>query len=272
MRIRTIATATVFAAVTAVCFELFAGMVILKNSYRISGRVLKADDKVVVLGYRHGILAVSRKYVDRVMKVRDLSAYGRELDPPTNEELAALEDLFLKAPAPPAEGEPKRPGRGRQTAFTKDLRTTRHVLKGGNWEFSFDLPARWSKSETTGVLVFSDPQVKDGASVCAAILETPPVDLEEQARLTEAAAKAELDGFSTIYSVTRENLQEKTGECGQLGTCGPEANQIAAWTVLRRTGTHTLALTFFAPVRLYKQYKSVFSICRESLRVRETDK
>ena len=271
MKIRAISAGVLFAAVLAACLELFAGIVVFKDNSQISGRVLQDADGFVLLGYRGGRLAVSKKYVERVVEVRDLSEYGRQQLPPTNEELSALENLFLSD-----QGLTRQPGQKpldatRPSTLMHELRTARHILKGGDLEFSFVLPANWKKSDKNGILVFSSPGKKNRASVCAAVLKTPPVSLEKQAQLTEAAAKTHLSGFAIIYSITRQP-QSETGEYTMLGACALPGGKSLANTVLRRTKTHTFILTLVLPLQLYEKYSSALSLCRESARLGKAEK
>jgi hypothetical protein len=261
-----------FLAVLAVCLELLADMVVLKEGCLLGGRVLRDDGETLALGYRYGTLTLSKNFVERVVQVQHLSEYGRQLLPPTDGELLKLEEMVVQA-ASPADRPSRRPAlAGRHAALTRRFRTGRHVLRKGGWELSLELPATFASSTKEDVLVLSSPGGRPGASICVAVVDTPPVGLAKQAELTEAAASSQLSGFSTVYTLTRQAPEDKVGECVLLGTCGPGNNPIITHTILRRTATHTFVLSFSLPRRLYEEYRPVFSICQDSIRLRQTGK
>lgn len=260
-----ITAAVLFLTALAVCLELSAGIVVLKNGYTVNGRVVRENNDSVTLGFQHGILVLAKKHVEKVITVRDLSERGMKLLPPTDEELSVLEKAILGEPQPAPPG-------ALRSGMTDRFRTVQHTLSADGWEFSFRLPADWVKSEGSGSLVLSAPGERPGLAVCASVVGTPPVEPGKQTELTQAAAGTQLAAYSPIYFVTREYPDSKHSECTISGTCRSQNREVSVRTILRITPSHTLILTFFTPLPLQKHYEAVAETCRDSINLKETRK
>jgi hypothetical protein len=252
----------------ALAANVLAGIVVLKTGYRIQGRILREDAQAVVVGYGDGWLKIPKLYVDRIVKVRELSEYGRQGLAPSEGELLSVEEAII---GPLASAEAAREGPG-QALDLAEMVTARHALESGKLAFAFELPLSWTAKKAGNAAVFAPAGEGPRPCASAVVLETPGVKPEEQLELTEAAMKTELGGFRLIYACTRAAAPD--GACFSIlaGTYGPQNAGFVAKTVLRRTPTHTLAITFFIPVQLYSRYRSLPGACENGIEVRESGK
>jgi hypothetical protein len=266
------ATGLFLIAMLVICFEVFAGITILKNGHLLDGKVLSDDGDVLILGYRYGTLSVSNRFVERTVTAPEESEYGSQLFPPSNDEMYRLESMFFQVANPADLLKPKLSDKDKHTTLMRKFRTVHHSIETDGWELSLKLPASFEKSGDKDFLVFSSPGGKSCPTVCMAVVETLPVELAKQIELTEAVATAHLGGFAQVYSVTRQTVKNGTGECVLLGTYGPGNSQTITQTILRRTPSSTFVVCFFLPRAMYEEYRALFSACQDSIRLKETEK
>ncbi len=238
----------------AVCVELFAGMVVLSNGNHIYGYILGEDQNVVVVGYPRGSVTIWKRYIERVISPKNLSEYGRHGFVLTDAELSGLGEKIISLP--------RQIVRPRRLAPPDSYRKVRHFLKEGGWEFSFKLPAGWKKLVKTNMLAFSAPDEEACACMCVVAVKTPPVDFKKQAELGTACARAELPGFSPVYSAIFGASESEIREHELFGTCGPPSKLKIVQIVQKRTNDYTFVVTFLVSAEFYKQYNSIFSDCR----------
>jgi hypothetical protein len=250
----------------AVCLNLSADVSVLGSGHILNGEILKANGSAVTLGYSNGRLLLSRDYVQRMIEVGDLSDYGKNSAAPAARYMSGVEKslLALRTDTKPAAGvaEPS-------FLLSSLLRTRRYSLTGGVWELSFELPAGWVASEKEAMIVLEPPANDKGVSIVAAVTATPPVDISKQAELIGAAADLELGNFKHVYSLATWGDDSGSGRCTLLGTYGPSGSFSVLRVVFHRTATHTFSVAFFVPSAVYADFESVFSVCLQSIRLRE---
>lgn len=269
MRASRIVPVVMLAACLGVNIELLADMVVLRTNDRLNGKVVREEGETIALAYRDGTLAIARKYVEKVVKVNNLSEYGRKAGAPADEVLSNLAQRLIQAArrdaGPQIEPEGKPPA-----VDAAALRTVRHQLDAGGWNLSFELPVNWERQEIRGVVLFPSPGEESWASVCVAVLKNPPVESETQARINEAAVRAQLNSFSTIYSATRTENRSALHRHELTGIYGPEGARSVARIITRRTTSHTFVLAFFVSLQVYDQCEPVLSACQFSTKLERT--
>lgn len=271
MRIGKVAAGLLLLTVLVVSLELYAGITVLKNGHLLDGKILHNDDTTLLLRYRYGTLTLSKTFVDRVIALSDDPGYGSQSLPPADEELYRLENLFLKTSDADSLVAQKPPDKEKEAEYFRKFKTLQQTLKKEKWELSLDIPAGFEKSGNKDLLIFQAPGDSPAACICISALETPPVGLFKQAELSETAAWAYLDKFSHVYSVARKSVKSENGECVILSTYGP-GSQMISQLVLHRTPDYTFVVSFFLPRKLYEEYRAVFYVCMDSIRLKETGK
>jgi len=255
-------------ALFAFTANVLAGIVVVKSGHRMQGRILSEDAWAVVVGYGDGWLKIPKRHVERVVKVQELSEYGKQGLAPSEGELLSMEESIIGA-----SGFTGAPRATRGQAFNlAEMVTARHTLESTGQAFTFELPLNWTAKKTGNATVFVPPGEGPRPCVSALVLKTPGVKPEEQVELTEAAMRAELGGLKLIYARSRSTGQTGTHSCILVGTYGPQNSGIVAKTLLRRTPTHTLAITFFIPVQLYERYRSLPGACENGVEIGESGK
>ncbi len=266
MKSRALVTVLMLAALLTVAAELFADIVVLKSGHRIQGQIIGEDAEAVVIQYRDGWLKIPKRNTDRIVKVRELSEYGRQGFVPSEGELQRIEEAAIKtsgAGATSAKGLER-------TLNPGELVTTRHTLKAGKQSFTFELPLSWTAGKAGDTTVYSLPGEEPRPCATASIIKTSGIRADEQTELAGAVMKTELGGFKLVYACLRTGDSDGEASCMVSGTYGAQNNEIIAKTVLHKTPEHTLAITFFIPVRLYDRYKQLPGACADSLEVKES--
>ena len=253
---------TIFAA------ELIAGIVVLKSGHRLQGRILKEDERAVLVGYKDGWLKIPRRNVDRTVQVRELSDYGKQGLMPSEDELLQIEEAAIKASGMDVSEQDK----GETSLNVGELITTRHSIENDEQTYVFELPMSWTSETTGNITVFSSPG--EGLRPCATVvtLDTPRIKTDEQVGLTEAAMKTELGGFKLIYARCRTEGSAESAACMLSGMYGSQKQGVIVKTILRKARKHTLAINFFIPAQLYHRYKSLPGACEKSLQVHKAGK